>query len=111
MRGVKYCRDQPLNIAARFTRIAVSVRDYVSDADGDELTYSASDLPEGFSLSNAGQLTGVATPSVIAMLPLTVTIDVTDGYDTISVAVELENNTRWYRLRQRWLAFLEWLRG
>ena len=45
------------------------------------------------------------------MLPLTVTIDVTDGYDTISVAVELENNTRWYRLRQRWLAFLEWLRG
>jgi len=92
-------------------RIAVSVSDYVSDADGDELTYSASDLPEGFSLSNAGQLTGVATPSVIAMLPLTVTIDVTDGYDTISVVVEFENNTRWYRLRQRWLAFLEWLRG
>lgn len=92
-------------------RIAVSVSDYVSDADGDELTYSASDLPEGFSLSTDGKLTGVATRSVIAMLPVTLTIDVTDGQETISVSIAMENNTPWYRLRQHWLAFWEWLRG
>ena len=50
-----------------------------ADADGDALTWSATGLPAGLSISAAGRVTGTVAYTASAGSPYTVTVTVTDG--------------------------------
>jgi hypothetical protein len=58
-----------------------------TDADGDPLTYFASNLPPGLSIDvNTGVITGTVTASTVIGSPYTVTIFVSDGQNTDSIS-------------------------
>jgi len=65
------------NVNASFTENFV-------DQDSDTLTFTADQLPAGWALSENGVLTGSASEAAVAQLPMTVTVTVTDGKDSVS---------------------------
>ncbi|MGQ0455520.1 MAG: tandem-95 repeat protein [Hyphomicrobium sp.] len=60
--------------------ISLNLGAYVSDVDGDTLTYSATGLPPGLSINPAtGQVTGTLPPNASSGGPYAVTLTVDDG--------------------------------
>ncbi|MBN1236946.1 MAG: VCBS repeat-containing protein, partial [Gammaproteobacteria bacterium] len=55
------------------------VSQFFSDPDGDTLTFSASGLPGGLSITAAGQISGTPAAGTAAQSPYAVTVQATDG--------------------------------
>jgi hypothetical protein len=67
-----------------------------SDVDGDNLEFSASNLPPGLSMSTAGQITGTLTYVAAAGSPYTVTVTVQDdtqGFDMPVGPADIDTGT------------------
>ena len=73
--------DQSIN---EFTQASINVTSFFADVDANTtLTYTATGLPTGLTMSTAGVITGKA-PSVSANTPSTVTVTASDGVATVS---------------------------
>ena len=75
-------RETPLEtitISSLDQTIRVDFSTYFSDPDGDSLSFSATNLPTGWSLGASGDLEGSAAQTVIDRLPLSITLTVSDG--------------------------------
>ena len=64
--------------------IVLDVSGNFSDPDGDTLTFSATGLPTGLSISAGGIISGTIAGTASANAPYTVTLSVNDGVDTTS---------------------------
>ena len=90
-----------IEVAYRFQSLSADLSGYFSDADGDSLTFTATGLPSGLTLSSDGILSGMATPAVVNLLPADVTIEVSDGEDSVSAPLSIVDNTLLARLMSR----------
>ena len=86
--------QQPGNISITTLNQAVSLdlSTNFSDPDGDALTYTATRIPSGWSLSSEGVLSGTANQPLIDSLPVTVSWNVSDGADSVSVSLSVINS-------------------
>lgn len=80
-----------IEVTRRNQNIAVDLSAYVTDADGDLLSYQAVTLPQGITLSAKGVLSGVADRDLLNQLPASATVEVSDGEESIQLVVEIRD--------------------
>ena len=90
-----------IEVVYRFQSLSADLSGYFSDADGDSLTFTATGLPSGLTLSSDGILSGMATPAVVNLLPAEITLEVSDGEDSVSAPLSIVDNTLLARLMSR----------
>ncbi len=78
-----------INLTFEIDAVISTVIIAATDADGDDLTFSSTGLPPGFSMSTAGEITG--TPTVLGTY--NVSVSVTDGElsDTLNFVYTIRN--------------------
>ncbi|MDQ4427147.1 ExeM/NucH family extracellular endonuclease [Thalassolituus sp.] len=80
-----------IEVTRRNQNIAVDLSAYVTDADGDLLSYQAVTLPQGMTLSSMGVLSGVADRDLLNQLPVSATVEVSDGGESIQLVVDIRD--------------------
>ena len=104
-----------IEITRRNESIALDLSAYVTDADGDLLSYEALELPQGMTLSAVGVLSGVADRDLLNQLPATATIEVSDGEESIQLVVEIRDERPatifFSRMLELFRSIFSWLFG
>ncbi|MEE3161276.1 MAG: hypothetical protein VX283_10275, partial [Pseudomonadota bacterium] len=104
-----------IEITRRNENIELDLSTYVSDADGDLLSYEALTLPEGMTLSAMGVLSGVADRDLLNQLPATATIEVSDGAESVQLVVDIRDErpaTNFFsRIIELFRSIFSWLFG
>ena len=86
-------RDIPAISVTRLNQsLLIDLADYVTDADGDALSYSLVSAPEGLVLDGNGVFSGRADRDVLAQLPANALIEVSDGVESITVSVMINDD-------------------
>ena len=86
-------RDIPAISVTRLNQsLLINLADYVTDADGDALSYSLVSAPEGLVLDGNGVFSGRADRDVLAQLPANALIEVSDGVGSITVSVMINDD-------------------
>lgn len=99
--NIEVSRRQTLN---------VDLSIHFMDRDGDNLTFTGYNLPRGLVISEDGQLTGKVTRNTLRDLPVTVTLEVSDGHTIIEIEFEIsEKENVWKDIRSFIKRFFGWL--
>jgi len=90
-------------------RFSLTIADYVVDADGDALNFSADVLPAGVSLSADGVISGRANRAFMDSLPVTFDVVVSDGVNDLMVTVEIADVRAQNKYSVFWQQVMNWL--
>jgi predicted extracellular nuclease len=103
-------RDIPaISVTRRNQSLLIDLADYVTDADGDALSYSLVSAPEGLVLDGNGVFSGRADRDVLAQLPANAVIEVSDGVESITVSVMINDDRPVRSFLDFLLSLFSWL--